>query len=454
MDDFAQTGAQQDDLFDDIQYTPGAEGSMQTRAPDDLFGEDFTPVKEPVIEQAPAPVPQRGRGAKEGRGRGRGAERGRGADRGRGGGAERGRGGTEGGRGRGRTRARGDTQSNQKPRETGAAPSAPEEPATSAIAPAAPSSAVPQPAVEATPASTLGAPDVAEETQTQAEVQPSSAPTTSIPTSTPHTNAVRGDRTATGGLRKPKLTDEELTEKMNRISLKNASLVAAHERAEADAASFAEREQVAAQRRKEERRDRQQLLDEREKNRLRKLKASTGREWDSEKHEDDYAPRGGGRSAGRGAHGGVAGPRDNGLDASVFAGDQDDYTDGREYMYRENRGRGRGRGRGGRGGDRGGRGGRGGGGGGGQQQRAPTHSDFPDLPAATAAAAARAADEPASTAAPTLSFPKKEAKTQGGQATSGPSDAAAAAAAQTDAKPEHVDDKSAGKSWAELMDAA
>ncbi|KAK0362303.1 hypothetical protein LTR91_019640 [Friedmanniomyces endolithicus] len=99
--------------------------------------------------------------------------------------------------------------------------------------------------------------------------------------------SVRGDRHATGGLKKPKLTEYELAEKMAKISIRNAELNAAHARAEADAASFAEREvqakQQAAQRQKVERKDRQQMMGEREKNRMRKLKASEGREWDAEK---------------------------------------------------------------------------------------------------------------------------------------------------------------------------
>jgi hypothetical protein len=108
---------------------------------------------------------------------------------------------------------------------------------------------------------------------------------------------------------------------MARISIKNASLTAAHARAEADAASFAQREQqakqVADQRRKEERRDRQQMMGEREKNRLRKLKAMEGREWDAEKRERDF-------------------DRDGQFDKKgAFSGDRAEYTDGREYLYRE-----------------------------------------------------------------------------------------------------------------------
>lgn len=73
-----------------------------------------------------------------------------------------------------------------------------------------------------------------------------------------------------------------------------AKKAAAHARAEADQASFMEREQIAAKKRREELASRRVMDKEREQNRQRKLKAQTGREWDSEKREDDYNPRGGG----------------------------------------------------------------------------------------------------------------------------------------------------------------
>jgi hypothetical protein len=179
---------------------------------------------------------------------------------------------------------------------------------------------------------------------------------------------VRGDRHATGGIRKPKLSEAELEARMAAIQIKNASLTAAHARAEADAASFAEREEAARaatsiqaeQKRKVERRDRQQMMGERERNRMRKLKVMGGREWDSEKREEDFER--GGVFDGRGRE---------------FKGDAADYTDGREYLLREPRGggggqRGRGRGRGG--------------GGKGQAQgqervvAVPKQEDFPALP--------------------------------------------------------------------------
>lgn len=79
---------------------------------------------------------------------------------------------------------------------------------------------------------------------------------------------------------------------------------------------------------------------EREQNRQRKLKARTGREWDSEKREEDYNPRGAGSQYRRGMHGGVSGyaRRDfDGVDETAVGGDAGPTSP-------------RGRGRGGRGG--------------------------------------------------------------------------------------------------------
>ena len=117
---------------------------------------------------------------------------------------------------------------------------------------------------------------------------------------------------------------------------------AAHARAEADQASFMEREQEAAKKRREELAHRRVMDSEREKNRQRKLKAQTGREWDSQKREEDYDPRGGGSQFRRGMHGGVSGAV------------RRDFEDGRSEDTAEHSGGNRGRGRGGRGGrDRG-----------------------------------------------------------------------------------------------------
>ena len=95
------------------------------------------------------------------------------------------------------------------------------------------------------------------------------------------------------------------------------------------------------------------MMGERERNRLRKLKALEGREWDMEKNEDDFSK--GGKYDKKGG----------------FAGDKADYSDGREYLLRdakERRGGGAGPGAGARGGK--------------QTQNAapPKQEDFPSLP--------------------------------------------------------------------------
>lgn len=116
---------------------------------------------------------------------------------------------------------------------------------------------------------------------------------------------------------------------------------AAHARAEADEASFLEREQVAAEKRRQEQANRRVMDNEREQNRQRKLKAVGGREWDSQKQEEDYNPRGGGSQFRRGMHGGVSGYARRDFDTrspDELTGDSP-----------SRRGRGRGGGRGGRG---------------------------------------------------------------------------------------------------------
>ncbi|OQO03857.1 hypothetical protein B0A48_10498 [Cryoendolithus antarcticus] len=262
IDEFAQTGAYQDDIFDDV--VPVDE-SMHTRPPDDLFADEFTPVEQPEVQQV---VREQPRNQQRGRGSGEGA---RGRGRGRGGGGQV----TEQPRAQAKTQAPPTTQ--VQPEET-------------------PASAPPPPQA------------------------PTNAPTGPRQTTVP---PVRGSRQATGGIRKPKLTESELAEKMASISIKNASLTEAHARAEADAASFAEQESKAklmtAEKAKAERKDRQQMMGEREKNRMRKLKAMEGREWHAEKEEQDFGK--GGKFDGKG-----------------FKGDESGYTDGREYLYKEPRG--------------------------------------------------------------------------------------------------------------------
>lgn len=261
----------------------------QTRAPDDLFDDDFTPINEPVVQEFVQPLPPQPR-----------------------------RGRHDGPRGRGRDRPtqQQQQQQNHKPRA---------QPFTSTSS--GPSAA-----------------SLTEETNTTTE------PPTTDPNSTPKTStSVRGDRSATGGTTKPKLTEEELGARLAAAKLNNAKREEAHRLAEADEASFQQRETRASQRRQEEGRARRLMDQEREKNRLRKLGAQGGREWDEGKEDRPIQdPR---RSQyQRGAHGGTSGyhgivNRD---------GDSEPTGDGnfgaRGYDARRGRGRGeRGRGRGGRG---------------------------------------------------------------------------------------------------------
>ncbi|OAX77155.1 hypothetical protein ACJ72_08550, partial [Emergomyces africanus] len=130
------------------------------------------------------------------------------------------------------------------------------------------------------------------------------------PSPAPRTFAVKGDRSGTGGVKKPKLTEHELTERIKAAKLRAAERAAAHARAEADEASFLERERLAAEKRREEVQNRRVMNGERERNRQRKLDAQTRREWDVEKSAEAFAAPGRGRggvgsSYRRGAHGAV-----------------------------------------------------------------------------------------------------------------------------------------------------
>lgn len=93
--------------------------------------------------------------------------------------------------------------------------------------------------------------------------------------------------------------------------------------------------------RREELAHRRMMNSEREQNRQRKLKAQTGREWDSQKREEDYNPRGGGSQFRRGMHSGVSGAV------------RRDVQDNRPDEAADSTGSQRGRGRGGRGRGRG-----------------------------------------------------------------------------------------------------
>lgn len=94
------------------------------------------------------------------------------------------------------------------------------------------------------------------------------------------------------------------------------------------------------------------MNNEREQNRQRKLKAQTGREWDSEKREEDYNPRGAGSQYRRGMHGGVSGyaRRDfDGVDETAVGGGDASPTSPRGRGHGGRGGRGRGPSRGPRG---------------------------------------------------------------------------------------------------------
>lgn len=228
--------------------------------------------------------------------------------------------------------------------------------------------------------------------------------------------AVRGDRTATGGVRKPKLTDEELTAKLAAAKERSQNIAAAHARAQADAASFEERERIASAKRERDRVERKAMDSEREKNRQRKMAVMGGREWDADKNEDDFRITQNGRGGGRRMYAGGLSP------AEQYQAEQDDL---KMYEWHDDRGRGRGRGRGGRGGGRG-RGGRGSGPRGGAfgaepeyagaHQRQPdltTDSDFPALPGT----AKKDADSRATTT--TISRPDPKRWDSGGLPSSG-----------------------------------
>ncbi|KAF2837578.1 hypothetical protein M501DRAFT_1006617 [Patellaria atrata CBS 101060] len=319
----------------------------QTRAPDDLFDDDFVPIAEPVEEVAPAPAPppppepahaQIPRGPRGGR-----------PDR--------------GGRGRGRS----DRIAHQVPSQH-----QPQQQKLDTASAAPPSTTVAPADADTAAGAEPGAQATGDDKQAQHKKDA----------------AVRGDRSATGGVKKDKLTEEQLTERLNAMSLKNASLAAAHARAEADASAFSARESAAAveraARQKQDRQNRQQMMGERERNRQRKLNALGGREWDAEK-EENFAGVGEERRGNRrGAFGGVVAPRNEGPRSENA---RVDAADDAVSHSQPSRGRGGDRGRGGRG--RGGRGrGRGGDGGPANvksrpQQAPPTADEFPDLPAAT-----------------------------------------------------------------------
>jgi len=187
------------------------------------------------------------------------------------------------------------------------------------------------------------------------------------------TQAVRGDRSATGGPAHKKLTEEELSEKMAKMKVINAQKTERFRLSEADSAAFAQKEKELEKKRVEEKKNSRAMDMERAKNRERKMKAQGGREWDSEKVESDLVDgKGRGRSSEyfRGAHGAVGRGRANGLAGSMFSAENVVEGEGNQSpAYRGGFQRGRGKGRGGTQRGQGGR-----------SQALPGPEDFPSLP--------------------------------------------------------------------------
>jgi hypothetical protein len=324
----------------------------QSREDDDLFADDFEPVSAPiVVEEAPiiapqhepvANVPQVKNGAQRSsppRGESNNHER-RNNNRDRG--SERKR----GGRGRGGATNNGLNSSRYASQE--------------------PESAVAPPA-EATP-STEQVPTGPSET--------AASPSDTHPQLNKPIPSVRGDRSLTGGPSHKKLTEEELTAKLERMKIINAEKSKSFQKSEEDRAGYAEKVEEERRKRAEEMATRRVMEGERMKNRERKLKAMGGREWDEGKDEKDFEDKKGRSSQYvRGGHGGVirgrgglAGSRYNDeLEENGYSGGSDNY-----------RGRGSNRGRGGRGRDSNGRGGRGAASP--RPQTVPAPEDFPSLP--------------------------------------------------------------------------
>ncbi|KAJ5173310.1 hypothetical protein N7492_005903 [Penicillium capsulatum] len=315
IDEFAQTrGA--DDLFDD-EIIPVSVEEQQAQT------EVVAPEPEPESTPAPAPAVQEEQPFLENQPppRGETPQRGRGGDRGRG----RGRGRGKPAQGLNASRFADPAYAENTPRpkasRSKSSTNTPEPEPTSEVRDASPEK------------SQAGAKDqeAPEEESKGDTLNANGAESQRVP-------AVRGDRSATGGVRKPKLSEEELSRRIASAKENAAKKAAAHARAEADHASFLEREQVAAKKRREELANRRVMDNERERNRQRKLNAQTGREWDFEKREEDYNPRGGGSQFRRGMHGGVSGYTRRDFDEGGH--DEDSGAHGSP---------GRGRGRGGRG---------------------------------------------------------------------------------------------------------
>jgi hypothetical protein len=357
----------------------------QSREDDDLFADEFEPIPEPAVGEDVQsstrgnliPSSATGRGGAGGDSAstannkpssGPAGRRG-----GRGGGSREDRRGGRGGRTTG-----GLASSRYAPQ------SKPEKGEEKSDTPNAEPSTLPPPPQEASTAtdtSTTIAPATSNtsanvDTTVDSTVEPTQSPPPfepQAPQQSIRPTAVRGDRHLTGGPAHIKLTEAELTEKMEKMKILNAQKAERFRLSEEDSAAYARKEKEMAKKRVEEQKNARAMDMERAKNRQRKLAAQGGREWDSEKQESDIVDgRGRGRSSEyvRGGHGGVI---RGGLAGSRFA--QADSEDGGGQSVRGRGGfeiKGRGN-RGSRGGSRGGK-----------SISAPvsTPDDFPELPTA------------------------------------------------------------------------
>lgn len=307
----------------------------QTREPDNLFEDDFTPIAEPAsvpaapppeasheaVTSVPTPVRQNHPHASRS-----GAERGFQSHRG-----GRGRGRNNGppgehahAAGRGGHYAERSSGQSRQHREKSGGPTTTDNHDNNNTAAAITSTSTntvqtssennPSPATNVDEAPSVNNdPNTSTAVNTSTTGEPSGEATagTSPPAATASkpTPAVRGNRLPTGGVQKPKLTESELSERLAAAKLTAAKREAAHAAAAADEAEFLAREEAAATRRKAEAANRRVLDQERERNRARKLKGQGGREWDEGKRAEDFAAERGRRGARRGMHGGVVAAR-------------------------------------------------------------------------------------------------------------------------------------------------
>ncbi|MCJ1291300.1 hypothetical protein MMC34_002843 [Xylographa carneopallida] len=256
------------------QGSPRIDEFAQTRQPDDLFDDDYTPITEPISQTNPPAAPRSSYPQ------------------------QRARGNQVHGRGRGGYPRSADNAHNARPTP---------KPAPNLTS----TTTVPRPAIAAKAGTSTPPADLTSITTTTA----SSSPTTAAPTSSP----VRGSRLQTGGVQKPKLTESELSARLAAARLNNAKREEAHRLAEADEASFQHREAQAREKRREEGLARRVMEGERERNRLRKLGARGGREWDEGKAPEEEKARGARRGMYGGVVGGISGGRGRGGEAG-YAG--------------------------------------------------------------------------------------------------------------------------------------